>query len=475
VFAFLDKANLERINLELIAWRARRSAEFFNKLVALLEQRHVWSEPIYRYAVVHNATGALREWLRRRDDYIAQCGPWLSTKLLVIDPIERRAYEHLEYSPLVNQRAHQLGGESRIPNPVFRGHYQELLRILAFKPQLDPIDQMSVVYYLFLQDRVEEALARFHAINPETLPTRLQHDYFRCYAAFYEEKLDQARTVAAQYAKHPVDRWRNLFANVISQLDEIAGASPPAVAPKVPNADGLTKAPADREAEQGVLTSSEPSFDFKVENRTVALTWRNLTEVTINYYLMDPEFLFSSSPFVTEDPGRFSIIKPSKSAQQKLPEGKDALELPLPPEFQRANVLVEILGAGQRRAQAYHANSLKVAVTENYGRLEVRDQAAAKPVAKAYVKVYARLNNGAVRYFKDGYTDLRGRFDYASLNSSDTPTPTPQQPAPRAGANEGIDHEMLAPSELNQVAKLAILVLSESNGAMVREVNPPSQ
>jgi hypothetical protein len=476
VFAFLDKANLERINLELVAWRARRSVAFFNKLIALLEARHVWSEPVYRYAVVHNVPGALREWLRHRDDFLAQCGPWLATKLVQIDPVERRAYEQLEYSPLVNQRAHQLGGESRIPNPVFREHYQTLLWILAFKPQLDPIDQMSVVYCLFLQDRVEEALARFDNIDPQTLPTRLQHDYFRCYAAFYRAQLDQARAVAGQYAQYPVDRWRKLFAEVVVQLNEITGA--PAVVPKVPDQDGgLTRlVKSDREDEQGRLTAQEPSFDFKVENRTVALTWRNLTDLTINYYLMDPEFLFSSSPFVTEDPGRFSIIKPSKSVSQKLPDGKDALEVPLPPEFQRANVLVEVLGAGQRKAQAYHANTLQVAVTENYGRLEVRDQNESRPIPKAYVKVYARLQNGAVRYFKDGYTDLRGRFDYASLNSGENPA-TPQT-LPGRGAtasDEGIDHAMLAPDELGQVEKLAILVLSDANGALVKEVKPPSQ
>ena len=44
----------QRLDLERIAWRARASVEFFRKLVALLEKRHVWSEPIYRYAVLHN-------------------------------------------------------------------------------------------------------------------------------------------------------------------------------------------------------------------------------------------------------------------------------------------------------------------------------------------------------------------------------------------------------------------------------------
>ncbi len=466
VFTFLDQANIERLDLERVAWRARKSVDFFRKLIAVLGKRHVFSEPIYRYAVLHNAALPLAAWLRQRADFIGECGPWLEAKLLKIDPIERRAYEHLEYSPLVNQRAHKLGADHRIPNPVLRTQYQSLLNILSHKPALDQIDQMSVVYYLFLQDRVEEALRHFHTIKPEALPTRLQYDYFRCYAAFYEEQLAEARGLANQYADYPVDRWRNLFADIGAQLDEIEGKAPPPAKP-----DGKP----NREAQHGELAATEPSFDFKVENRQIALTWKNLREVMINYYLMDPEFLFSSSPFVTQDPGRFSIIKPSQSAKLALPDGKDVLDVPLPGAFAKSNVLVEILGAGQRKAQAYHANTLKLALTENYGRLEVRDEGANKPVAKAYVKVYARLKNGTIRFFKDGYTDLRGKFDYASLNSSEGHTEPVPGSRGSSGEGAGLNYQMLAPSELESVDKLAILLLSEAHGALVREVVPPRQ
>ena len=190
---------------------------------------------------------------------------------------------------------------------------------------------------------------------------------------------------------------------------------------------------------------------------------------------MDPEFSFSSSPFVSQDASRFSIIKPSKVAVHPLPAGKDAAELPLPAEFAKANVLVEILGAGQRKAQAYHANTLKLALAENYGRLEVRDSGTDKALAKAYVKVYARLKNGTVRFFKDGYTDLRGKFEYASLNSPEAAIPLPPEPRRAAATDGSLDYQMLRPTELDGVEKLAILVISESNGALVREVNPPSQ
>ena len=92
------------------------------------------------------------------------------------------------------------------------------------------------------------------------------------------------------------------------------------------------------------------------------------------------------------------------------------------------------------------------------------------------MKVYARLNNGHVRFFKDGYTDLRGRFDYASLNSSEVPVPGsgPARPV-SSNSSATLDTQMLTSAELAQVTRLSILVLSESNGAVVREVAPPQQ
>ncbi len=462
VFAFLAGNNLARLDLERVAWRARGNAGFFRRLVAFLGEHHVWSEPIHRYGVLHNDPAAIREWLRHQDGFLSQCGDWLDTRLVTIDPVERRAYEHLEYSPLVNPRAHRIGAEPRIANPVLRAQYQRLLGILAHRPSLDGPDQLAVVYHLFLQDRVEEALARFHAIRAGDVQTRLQHDYLRCYAAFYEEKPAEARAIAARYANHPVDRWRALFGEVVAQLDEAEG-----------KAVARPGDPTDREKRQAELAASEPTFDLSVENRTVALTWRNLREVTVNYYLMDPEFLFSSSPFVTRDADRFGIIQPTLSAVQPLPAGKDTLEIPLPARFAKANVLVEVLGAGQRKARAYHASTFKLTVAQNYGRLEVRDRTTDRPVPKAYVKVYARLGDGGVRFLKDGYTDLRGKFDYASVNSGEAAVPSPVPLGAGRGETGGIDHPTLRPDEVGRVEKLAILVLSDTHGAAVREVDAP--
>jgi hypothetical protein len=457
VFAFLDRHNLEQLDLARVAWRTRANFDFYRGVIALLAKRHVWNDTLYGYAVHHNDPAALRELLRHRDDFLNLCGDWLDCRLVRIDPVERRRYEHLEYAPLVNQRAHRVGAENRIANPVVRDQFTRLLGILSYKPSLDPADELAVTYFLFLQDRVEEALARFHGVKPESVATRIQYDYLACYADFYEEKPEDARSVASKYANHPVDRWKALFAEVIAQLDEAEG--------RTPTRPG---GPPDREKQQAELAAAEPSLDFKVENRTLSLSWSNLREVTINYYLMDPEFLFSSSPFVAHDSDRFGIVRPTLTARQALPAGKESMDVPLPDQFAKANVLVEVLGAGLRQAQAYHANTFKLTLAENQGRLELRDPAAGKPITKAYVKVYAQLNDGGIRFLKDGYTDLRGRFDYASVNSGATAV------GGRPQADSGIDHPTLRPDEAARIQKLAILVLSDTHGAAVREVDAPS-
>ncbi|MBL9180012.1 MAG: hypothetical protein JNM65_18260 [Verrucomicrobiaceae bacterium] len=458
VFAFLEQNNLEALDFERVAWRCKQ-ADFYKKLIGFMNQHHVINDAVFSYAFLHNDAGMLGQLLKDDGGY----GPYFASKLVSIDPIELRSYEHLEYSPLVNQRAHRLGSEWRIANPAVLQQYTQLLTALAHKPQLDAMDSMSVVYYLFLQGRVEEALARFKAIDATKLPTRLQHDYFQCYAAFYEGDVAAARGVASKRlaGSELPPRWKTLFSDVLTQTDEIEGKTA-----KSEKADQP-----DREAQQAALASTEPGFDFKVEKQTISLNWKNLSEVTLNYYLMDPEFSFSSNPFVSQDAGRFSIIKPNKTATQALPKDATKLDVPLPGEFAKANVLVEVIGAGKRQTQAYHANTLKLALTENYGRLETRDAATDKPLPKAYVKVYAKLNNGTVRFFKDGYTDLRGRFDYASLNA-------PENAAAPSGTDmpaNGLDYPMLKPAELNNVSKLAVLVLSDTHGATVKEVDPPGR
>lgn len=431
VIDFLEQHNLLRLDLDKIAFRMK-DADFFKTVVELLASRHVYNQTLWSYGVRHHHVDAIREFLRHADEFVAQTGAALHSPLLTIDPVMRKTYEHLEYAPLVNARVLPLGKNREILNDRFLAQYQRLLKILAYQRQLDDDALMEVTYYLLLQDRVGEAIDVFDRVDAGRLDTRLQYDYFKAYLAFYKSEPESAREIAIKYTDFPVDRWRNEFANVVAQADEIRQG-------KAVAAD-----PDDREEVQAGRAAQTPSFEFSVDGGTVRLTYQNLKTVTVNYFRMDLELLFSRNPFAQNYGERFSFLQPNQSATITLPADRNVHTFLLPEELRNTNVLVEIDAAGKSQSQAYYSNSLRTQIIEEYGQLKVTN-ADGKPLPKVYVKTYARMNDGRVTFYKDGYTDLRGRFDYTSLSTSD----------------------------LEQVQRFSLLVLSEDHGAIVREAAPP--
>lgn len=80
-------------------------------------------------------------------------------------------------------------------------------------------------------------------------------------------------------------------------------------------------------------------------------------------------------------------------------------------------MFIQIKGVDKRTSNRYFSTSLNVQVMENFGQIRVSD-ASGKYLSKVYVKAYLKEKSGPESFYKDGYTDLRGRFDYASLSSS---------------------------------------------------------
>jgi len=394
----------------------------------------VYADTLWSYGVLHNDPDTIREFLRYHA-FATRCGLCLDSPLLTLDPVERFDYQHLEYAPLVNPRAHAVGARRTILNARFREQYQGYLKVLSYRPKIGAADALAVAYYMALQDRVTEALDWFGRAERKALPEQVQSDYLEAYLAFYKGDTETARALAKKHADEGVDRWRDRFAQVLDQLDEIGGGAAAATDQE------------KRDQAQAALAATEPVLEMRVEAGRILLDTRNLTSCTLNFYPMDIELLFSRNPFLQEGAAQFSYIRPVLSRAVDIPAGKSETVVEVPAEFKAKNVMVEALAAGVRKTQAYYANSLKVQVVESYGQLIVAQAETGKPVPGAYVKVYAKMADGKVKFFKDGYTDLRGRFDYASLNTN----------------------------ELENAQRLAVLVLSDAFGAVVREAAPPKR
>lgn len=42
-----------------------------------------------------------------------------------------------------------------------------------------------------------------------------------------------------------------------------------------------------------------------------------------------------------------------------------------------------------------------------------------KPASQVYIKCYVQMNDLSEQFYRDGYTDLNGRFEYLASNKSD--------------------------------------------------------
>src|SRR5690606_10609558 len=135
-------------------------------------------------------------------------------------------YQHLEYAPLVNARAHPLGGVRKLLNGRVHEQYHRLMRDLCYRRALDDSTLLQVTYYLLLQDRVHEARRTFARVDPRRVATALQYDYFRAYLDFFEADPEVAAAIAAKYRDYPVDRWRAAFRAISDQVAELQGEAP---------------------------------------------------------------------------------------------------------------------------------------------------------------------------------------------------------------------------------------------------------
>jgi hypothetical protein len=320
VIAFLNRENVFALNLEKIAFRMKDRG-FFEAVTKLLRERHIYQPTLWSYSILHAAVPEARQFLMHAEQIVAEAGGPIASPLLAIDPVARHQYEHLEYKPLVNARAHSLGERRQIVNPRLHEQYHRFLKLLSYRRDLTDDDLLATTYYLLLQDRIEEALDFFARANPDRVATRMQYDYCAAYLDLYSDDPQRARAIAMRYTGHPVDRWRNAFTALFKILDEAEGRGAFVVDVN------------DRGQRQGQLAATEPAVEFTIEGPKVNLTWQNLDAVQLNYYLMDVELLFSRSPFAQQFGDQFASIKPNVMKEVKLPAGANRSSVPLPDEL----------------------------------------------------------------------------------------------------------------------------------------------
>lgn len=452
--SFLADANLQELDWTRITHRMQ-DRPVYDVVIEVLDKAKLPMDVLWGYGFKHHDEKAMRTYLSLREDLVGRVGPVLRGPLLAVDPVERNNLELLEYAPLVRARIHRLGDHDQILNSTFLAQYERFVEMLAYSSETSAEDKQLLAYYLLIQNRISEAIETFDQIDRDRVATQLQYDYLDAYLAMHREQFDHAERVARAHASHKIPRWNQRFSELLSQLrqrrdlnetEKLVSVESQQKPSAIPDSSGDLSV-IDRESRQAEASKQQPEVIVRVEGDTLRIDHRQTDQAALHFYGVDLELLFSKAPFVREDLQRMAMVRPTRSEAIQFDSVNGVARFDLDGNLRRQTLLVEVVSGASRSTALYYGGDITTYVSESYGQLQTTDANSHRPISAAYVKVYARYGDGDIRFYKDGYTDARGRFDYAILSAGDA-----------RGAE-----------------RYAILVMSDEKGATLHEVAAPNQ
>jgi len=443
VLAFLaESPQASSVDLSKMCWRFVNNDEFFDKVVDVLRKRQIFDPRVWAYSLVCDkgrGTATLGEFLQQNTDFQEFVGPAFKSSLCTLDPESSRAYQITEFWPLKNPRAHDK--IVAFFSDGFRESYAEFLNTIAFKTsdvkEIPLSDKLTLCNCLLGSNRIEKARALFDIIDPsvarESCP--MVYDYLSIYLSFFEGKVDEVESIANQYANSELPfsikhKWTDV-------LEQILHKSNPSLSDKM----FLKK------QEEEKRKALEPALDFEPQtDATLLITYRNVDKVTINFYRTELELMFSEHPFQDQNVS-YKLMMPNKSQVVELAAKKNSTVVKLPEDLRDTNTIVEMISGDIKVTKVSYDHDLVVQVSSATGQLRVLSKKTNKPLPRAYCKVYAQsMSDHKKKFYKDGYTDVLGRFDFRTLSTD----------------------------ALQSSRRLGVLVSTEDHGSVIREIDVPS-
>ena len=232
ILKFLEDRNIHDPNVfqvSKIYW-LMADPTFFKQAFAILERRCFYDDTVWKFPLLFGLTEPLKVLMCRTKftDYVRQGNrtiglPYFKSKLVDFDTFSLK-----DYNPLINPRAHTIGKSSQkvILNKSLKKTYDEFLTYLTWKVYPEAHDYLTLVFYLLLQDRIDEAFKVFND-KIQTVPFSgeiysVQHDYLKAYLnCRIGAEIKQTKELCMKYIAYPVLFWRNMFVDIANQLSEL--------------------------------------------------------------------------------------------------------------------------------------------------------------------------------------------------------------------------------------------------------------
>ncbi|OAQ32376.1 hypothetical protein K457DRAFT_135295 [Linnemannia elongata AG-77] len=503
VLAKLAKDPLDGMRVEILIPRLYRDATFLRRVTDVLRDRHEYNDRIWSVSLVLKGEDKLvSEYIVQQPIY-HRVGDWFTSPLLKRRTrsryeVSHGAFHYLEYFPLINARVHKAKRDATILNDRFKAQYDRFLNLLCQKPEHDASDLLVLIVYLLAQDRIMEAKDHFVTLSKlveveqtkaeardeekerEFNAQQIQYDYLRAYlslcvevqvdsAADLELDLEGIQEIVNKYRNYPVKRWNRLFKDMRVYVDAIQKNAMDATAEEAVGASDLTTAAAT--AQDASKDDSESAtikrikeipvtVDFKIgSDSQIEIRHSGVDEVTVEYYVIDAETMFSNSPLTFSEHSQvetqtasnnvsvsgesdrsiasnsYRLLKPNgtdkHTVQQRALSQDTPLIVPILDKYHNTNVMVSVSTSpptATRTWKAYYSQTIAIQCHERSGTIKITTKAdpqnkvRSRAIRGAYVKVYAEMKNGFQNtvFWKDGYTDLIGQFAYAAVSTGAT-------------------------------------------------------
>ncbi|KRW99096.1 hypothetical protein PPERSA_07349 [Pseudocohnilembus persalinus] len=430
-----------------IYWLVVQDQEFFSKLVQILQERQIFDYQTWLFSIHHQNPQIFQQLLQNetfQKALITNKSKSHSLKFLKSEKTNLNSIQFFEYHPLLSQRVHKFMNEqkSTILNKQLKETYENFLQYLLEVPQLTAEQLLVWAYYLLLQERIEESINIFNKIQRnQNNCSQLQYDYMAAYLDIYQGKESNfkvAREIAKKYDNYPILSWRNLFVDLKHQLQEYDGEN-------VEQSEQLKETEMNKNLKSG---AQEEQVNFELDKKELVINYQNSSSFKLFFYEIDLEILFSRQPFLNNDKSdEFAYVKANHTENIKVNNSNliESMRYKIPENLVNKNLYILLKYSNDVHSLTYFSADLKVSVLNNYGQVKVMD-ANHQPLSKVYVKCFAKDNSGNEQFYRDGYTDLRGRFDYALSSNSD----------------------------IDNIQKFSLLISSEEYGSIIKEAKKPN-
>ena len=449
ILDFINKKDvIKDEELRKIYWMLK-DKDFYNKLMAILKSKYIFDTNIWEYSSEYGDINSLQEYIlnNKNKDLLKSLGHEFDLLFLKLDKTNNaHILNHLDYYPILKNRIFKLPKSKSILTTQLRDTYQDYVSYLITLEKINDYEYMRLCYYLILQQRIKEATIIYNKINKKNIignqlsSLELQYDYLTAYLDFSNgyPKFEKAREIAKKYKDIAISNWKNMFNEIEDQLNEYDG--------KINFDEEINKEQDELSKKDKFKAESEEVLNIEIKDQIINIIYKNIAEIKVKYYLIDIEILFSRSPFVKKTKVDFGFIKPQKVDIIKLEKkhNEDKYTLNIPEELKSKNFYIEISSGKKKENEIYYSSLLKYSVIESIGEIKVMSPEL-KPLPKVYVKCFCETNKGQIKFYKDGFTDLRGKFDYISLNTD----------------------------LINDVNKFSMLMVSKEFGSIIVSCNPP--